>query len=194
MVTSDSPKHVYSTEAFESLRLENVQFVARIEKLERQISLNSTNSSKPPSSDGLKKPKTEPRTKSLRRGSGNKPGGQKGHKGGTLCQTAEPDHAEDHFPPRCRQCGSALAPVTAKSYAVRQVFDLPAPQPLIVTEHRSHACLCEQCGKIAKAKFPMGVKAAVQYGPRVAGVVYPAHESTRKVLPCPSDWIRAGVG
>ena len=81
------------------LQAENVQLVARIENLERQISLNSTNSSKPPSSDGLKKPKTEPRTKSLRRGSGNKPGGQKGHKGGTLCQTAEPDHVEDHFPP-----------------------------------------------------------------------------------------------
>ncbi len=116
--------------AYEAQQLTIARLVARNEDFERRLSLNSSNSSKPPSSDGLKKPKAEPRTKSQRGKSGNKPGGQKGHKGATLCQTADPAHVEDHFPPVCGQCGSALSPAMAQSYAARQVFDLPEPQPL----------------------------------------------------------------
>ena len=58
---------------------------ARLAELERRLGLDSRNSGKPPSSDGLKKP---PRTRSLREKSGRKPGGQKGHKGETLRQAA----------------------------------------------------------------------------------------------------------
>lgn len=48
---------------------------ARIEELEKRLNMNSSNSSKPPSSDGLKR-----KTKSLRRkNTGRKPGGQPGH-------------------------------------------------------------------------------------------------------------------
>ncbi len=71
---------------------------ARIAELERRLGLNSRNSGKPPSSDGLKKP---PRTRSLRQPSGRKPGGQKGHKGETLRQVAEPDATVDHYPGAC---------------------------------------------------------------------------------------------
>jgi hypothetical protein len=61
---------------------------ARIAELERRLGLTSGNSSKPPSSDGLRK---KPSPKSLRP-KGQKPsGGQLGHKGETLKQTAEPD-------------------------------------------------------------------------------------------------------
>ena len=54
---------------------------ARIAELERRLGLNSANSGKPPSSDGLKKP---PRVRSLREPSDKPPGGQHGHKGETL--------------------------------------------------------------------------------------------------------------
>jgi transposase len=70
---------------------------ARIAELERRLGLNSSNSGKPPSSDGLKKP---PRVTSLREPSDKPSGGQKGHKGETLRQ-AEPDRIVDHYPPAC---------------------------------------------------------------------------------------------
>jgi transposase len=51
------------------------------------------------------------------------------------------------------------------------VFDLPELQPLIVTEHRAHGCLCTACGTETRAAFPEGVTAPVQYGARIAAVV-----------------------
>jgi hypothetical protein len=83
---------------------------AHIAELERRLGLNSSNSGKPPSSDGLKKP---PRVTSLREHSGKKPGGQKGHDGETLRQVAEPDIIMDHFPQACAECGSTLTPAMA---------------------------------------------------------------------------------
>ena len=148
---------------------------ARLAELERRLGLNSTNSGKPPSSDGLNKPPAEKhtrrRTGSLREKSGRKPGGQKGHKGETLRQAADPDTAVDHFPETCRGCGSALTPAMATGYGARQVFDLPEPRPLLVTEHRAHRCRCGRCGAETGASFPDGVTAPVQYGARITAMV-----------------------
>jgi transposase len=142
--------------------------VARVAELERQLGLNSSNSGKPPSSDGLKKP---PRVRSLRERFGRKPGGQKGHKGETLRQAASPDEIADHFPPVCAGCGGALTPAMAFDHAARQVHDLPAPQPLFIVEHRAHVCQCGRCGATTRAAFPDGVNAPAQYGARIAAVV-----------------------
>lgn len=122
---------------------------ARVADLERQLGLNSSNSGKPPSSDGPKKP--PPRTQSLRDKSGKKTGGQKGHPGKTLCRSEEPHAMIDHFPEVCSGCGGALVQAEDVGFAARQVFDLPKPQPLIVTEHRAHACVCARCGEQTKA-------------------------------------------
>ena len=73
-------------------------------------------------------------SRSLREASGKPSGGQKGHKGATLRQVAEPDTPIAHYPDACPGCGSALA--RSIGYSVRQVFDLPEPQPLLVTEHQ----------------------------------------------------------
>lgn len=146
---------------------------ARIAELERRLGLNSGNSGKPPSSDGLNKP---PRTRSSREPSGKKPGGQKGHKGETLLQVAEPDSVVDHFPSSCAACGAAVTPAMSSSHIARQVFDLPEPRPLVVTEHRAHDCVCAGCGAHTRASFPDGVNAPVQYGSRIASfVVYLLH-------------------
>jgi transposase len=142
--------------------------LARVAELERQLGLNSSNSGKPPSSDGLKKP---PRTGSLREPSDKPPGAQTGHTGKTLCQTPTPDHTIDHYPTTCRGCGAPLDPTMATGHAARQVFDLPEPQPLVSTEHRAHHCHCPSCGTQTRAAFPEDVAAPVQYGPRLGAVV-----------------------
>ena len=147
---------------------------ARIAELERQIGLNSGNSGKPPSSDGLKKKPR--RVSSLREQSGRKTGGQKGHPGETLRRTGTPDAIVDHFPLTCLGCGEALTGTMAMGHTTRQVFDLPEPQPLIVTEHRAHECRCAHCGAGTRAAFPEGVSAPVQYGARIAAfVIYLSH-------------------
>ncbi len=78
---------------------------ARIEELEKRLDKNSSNSSKPPSSDGLK------RTNSLRpKNTGRQPGGQPGHPGQTLRQSENPDISVDLPPPdTCPDCGGDLS-------------------------------------------------------------------------------------
>ena len=150
------------------------KLTARVAELERQLGLNSGNSGKPPSSDGLKKPPR--RTQSLRESSGRKSGGQPGHPGETLRAAAEPNVIQDHYPRQCAACEAPLTPEAATEYSARQVFDLPEPQPLVVTEHRAHSCSCPQCGETTRAAFPEDVTAPVQYGARItAWILYLLH-------------------
>jgi transposase len=142
---------------------------ARVAELERRLGLNSSNSGKPPSSDGLKK---EPRTKSLRESSGKKPGGQKGHPGETLRRVEDPDVIINHYPEGCAKCALEITPEMGAGYQSRQVFDVPEPK-VVVTEHRAYSCLCPNCQTVTSAPFPEGITAPVQYGARIcAFVVY----------------------
>src|SRR5271157_1210079 len=155
------------------LRAENAALIERLAELERRLGLNSSNSGKPPSSDGLKK---AARVSSLREPSGKKTGGQKGHPGETLCRVEKPDATIDHYPEVCAACGELLTAAMATGHVARQVFDLPEPQPLIVTEHRAHGCCCAACGAQTRGAFPDGVTAPVQYGKRIgAFVLYLLH-------------------
>src|SRR5262245_57000630 len=172
-MTRESPSDPSKDQLIEVLRAENAALKARISELERRLGLNSSNSGKPPSSDGLRKPA---RVSSLRERSGKKPGGQKGHKGKTLQQVTDPNEVVNHYPPACSMCGVGLDPETSVGHSARQVFDLPQPQPLVVTEHRAHDCQCLACGAKTRAPFPDGVNAPVQYGARITTfVIYLLH-------------------
>ncbi len=165
------PRSESSGEKIARLELENAWLRDRIGALERRLGLNSRNSGKPPSSDGLQKPSSERRTQSLRGKTGRKPGGQPGHEGQTLCRVSSADRVEEHVPVFCRGCGASLSGSAFAGVPVaRQVFDLPEPRPLEVTEHRGHACRCARCGVVTRAGFPKEVSGPVQYGPRLAGV------------------------
>jgi len=138
--------------------------------LRRQLGRDSSNSSKPPSSDGLsKKP---PRTSSLRGTSGKASGGQAGHKGGTLRCSTQPDVIIAHMASHCGHCRAALSAAMVTGVVARQVFEVPAPR-LEVTEHRAEVYCCAACRGVTKAAFPAGVVSPVQYGPGVrAWAVY----------------------
>lgn len=137
---------------------------ARVRELEDQLAKNSSNSSKPPSSDSFGK-----RTTSLRPKSDKPPGGQKGHKGKTLEMVAEPDEVIVHRLEECWGCGTCLATAAVLDYDKRQVFDLP-PLQVVVSEHQAEIKRCSECGRVNQAGFPEGVSAKTQYGPRLKGL------------------------
>src|SRR6476620_5708947 len=83
-----------------------VGLLERIEELERRLGLNSTNSGKPPASDGFKKPA---RITNQRERTGRPSGGQRGHDGMFLKDAATTDKVIEHFPPICMGCGGALS-------------------------------------------------------------------------------------
>ena len=146
---------------------------AKVHELEARLSKNSSNSSKPPGSDGLKK---DPKTSSQRGKSGKKPGGQIGRAGKTLEQVENPDQVIIHSPLECEGCGSNLTKLESISTEKRQVFDVPKPE-VNVTEHRSETKRCPCCGETSKGSFPDNVRAPVQYGERVqAPVAYFRHQ------------------
>ena len=149
------------------LSAENVQLKSENARLTSLLNKNSQNSSKPPSSDGLRR---KPNPKSLRQKSGLRSGGQMGHAGQTLRHVENPDEVHVHRVQRCGRCCSCLEATALESEEVRQVFEIPEPK-LKVIEHRAEKKICPGCGKKNTAAFPTGVESPAQYGPRFKGLV-----------------------
>jgi transposase len=165
-----------------------LEMAARIRALEEQILLlekkiaslttNSTNSSKPPSSDGPKvnRPK--------KRKSSRSAGGQKGHKGSfrALLAVEEMDDVQHLYPNECEQCRAALDPNSSREQSDPQRyqhFEIPKIEP-IKTEFCLHELECS-CGQCTRAKLPPEV-AQSKFGPKVHGAaayLTSVHRTTR---------------
>lgn len=168
-------EQIISTLLAKIAELEEVvkQQAARIAELERRLNKNSSNSSKPPSSDGLKKP---PRINSLREKGKHKSGGQSGHKGETLKQVEIPDTIKKHTLVSCPNCQEPLVLSPVMKLIKRQVFDIPVPQ-IQITEHQAEVKYCGCCNKMVAAKFPVEITAQAQYGKNIRSwCVYYQHQ------------------
>jgi transposase len=119
---------------------------------------DSKNSSIPPSQDPNRQ------TKSLRKKSDKKVGGQKGHKGSKLLKITHPDKIIFHDISVC-DCCSALLPDQGEVKS-RQVFDIPKIK-IEVIEHQIITKKCGNCGAKNKSIFPKELVQEAQYGNNV---------------------------
>ncbi len=129
-----------------ALREQMQALLAEVQELKERLATalkDSHNSSKPPSSDGLRR-----KPKSLREKSGKKRGGQPGHPGHRVFLVAAPDIIHTHRPSRCSSCQRAL-PSEAPSWVERrQVSELPPPRRQQAYEPRSNMVLaCARCAR-----------------------------------------------
>jgi transposase len=154
-------------------RAEIAELRAENAELKRRLGMNSKNSSKPPSSDGLAKPK------SLRKSSGRGPGKPKGAPGGALLQVGDPDETRVHAPAACSSCAAGLSGAEVVSVEKRQIFDLPEIR-LRVVEHQIQRRRCG-CGTVTAAVAPPKVAAPAQYGPRIKALA--VYLAVRQHLP-----------
>ena len=129
----------------------------RIEQLERQLAArkrNSTNSSRPPSSDGLAG--EQRRRCSSRKKSGKKPGGQPGHDGHDRPLVDNPDRVGQVLPQQCKHCGTALPAdqqPTMEEVFRRQILDLPEVVLPVVAEFQYPKLDCPCCHKGTRAEL-----------------------------------------
>ena len=132
-----------------------------IRELKEQINKNSKNSSKPPSSDGLKKPAVN-KNKSLRESSGKKQGAQEGHDGVHLSVISAPDHIENHMHSDCTGCPHR-AKCLSKACIKETRHEVDAVVTVDVTAHNAiEVRECPLHGGVKTGSFPENIKATVQ--------------------------------
>ena len=138
----------------------------RIKELEAKLNMNSSNSSKPPSTDNkLTKTKNKNSSKSKKRR-----GAQKGHKGKSLKLVANADKVEILMPTKCKCCNKSLKNINSLKFEKRQLFDLPTVK-MYVTEYQAYSVECKNCHTINKAEFPDNINATTQYGDNLKSFV-----------------------
>ncbi len=136
---------------------------ARVAELDARLKQNSSNSSKPPSSDAPGTPRQRKKPKGRRR-----PGGQPGHKKHEreLLPPEDVQHVVELVPKECRGCKRRLH---GQDSAPRrhQVVEVP-PLSALVTEYRCHALQCPECGEVTRGEVPAHARSA--FGDRLAAL------------------------
>lgn len=150
----------------EALLAAALQRMAELEAKIARLEKNSSNSSKPPSSDIVKPPKPAPPE-----GGKRKIGGQPGHER----HEREPfaaeaiDRVEEHQLQECPDCGGRVRAARLPPRVIQQV-ELVA-KPVEIVEHRAEACRCVKCGKIHYAPLPAAVEHGGLIGPQLTALV-----------------------
>ena len=162
--------------ANKQLKNENAKLKNENKRLKESINKDSTNSSKPPSTDNAFKTKENTKTSKGKR----KRGGQKGSSTTNLSKVDNPDTIEVLESVRCKNCNHDLTDVTAQSICSKQEFDIPKIS-MRVKEFQQHSKICPCCKSMNKPEFPEHLKASVQYGENVKTFI--AYLNTYQMIP-----------
>ena len=157
------------SEETKKLREEIEKLRSRNKDLEGRLNMTSRNSSKPPSTDGLKKV-----VKNNRKKSSKKPGGQPDHKGHTLEMFDKVDEIVEIRQEVCPFCSRDLSEVKQEEYQKRQKHDIPPIKPTVI-EYQVFACQCPSCHKDVIATFPEDITQPVEYGYNLRALVLYLH-------------------
>ncbi len=143
--------------------------VVRLSELVAKLSKNSSNSSKPPSSDIVKPPKPKPKGK--RKKGRRKIGGQKGHPKHERQPFAVEDLSDawEYHLDRCPDCGGRVKRAKAEPRVVQQVEVVESP--IRIDEHRGLAYYCGHCEKVHYAPLPAEVEKGGLVGSRLTALV-----------------------
>ena len=143
-----------------------IEHTNRISELEDRLKQNSSNSSKPPSSDGY----TKPAPKSQKKKSGKKSGGQHKHKGHGKSMADKVTETRVMSPEACPCCGESLQNVAGHNTDTHYVMEMPQIA-VTVTEYKSEEKTCPTCGKKVSVEFPPEAQATQQYGPNLKAFI-----------------------
>jgi transposase len=177
------------TSVINKLRSELAEKNIIINKLKEQLGMNSQNSSKPPSTDGFKKPAP----KSLRKPSGKKSGAQKGHKGKGLTLMKAPDETIEHYPNICEGCPNRLSCTSFNVAATRYEYDVVLETKL--TCHKQIVCSCPlHNNEKLSGSFPDSIKSSMQYGNNLRAFVVTLNTSGMIAIQRLHDILKATFG
>ncbi|MGY8880474.1 MAG: IS66 family transposase [Dehalococcoidia bacterium] len=145
------------------------QFAVQLAALEERLSRagkNSSNSSKPPSSDIVKPPKPAPK-----RGKKRRQGGQPGHaKYERVFHLEDADVRHEYPLDRCPACADqSLVPI-ADGGQIHYQYEL-VERPIVLHAHQAHAYWCATCDTMQSAPLPSALRQEGLVGPRLTSLI-----------------------
>jgi transposase len=143
---------IEQAQVIEKLKSRVVELEQEIGKLKVSRDLDSTTSSKPPSSDILKKAENKPEEEGESQKSKRKPGGQPGHEGKTRKGFGRVDRFEILRPSVCSCCGQkefCIEPIKIETQQVAQLVE----RPIEIVEYQRYTSICQECGAAQTAEW-----------------------------------------
>jgi len=167
-------------EIIKSLQKENKLLKDENKKLKEIINKDSSNSSKPSSTDDRFKDKDKSDKQDSTKKKKRTRGAQKGNPGNNLKKVNNPNFIKVLEVDNCKNCNHSLENIEGHSIVTKQVFDIPKIN-MEVTEYQQHNKVCPCCNTANKPDFPEYLKSYAQYGDNIKTFI--AYLNTYQMIP-----------